>query len=71
MSCYPEQAAPDRSRRRRRADGRDAHHRDHHQGQDTMTILRREFSLSALGLLAGAAAGTGPAAAQAPIRRAR
>ena len=31
-----------------------------------MTILRREFSLSALGLLAGAAAGTGPAAAQAP-----
>jgi tripartite-type tricarboxylate transporter receptor subunit TctC len=31
-----------------------------------MTMLRREFSLSALGFLAGAAAGTSPAAAQAP-----
>jgi tripartite-type tricarboxylate transporter receptor subunit TctC len=31
-----------------------------------MTMLRRELSLSALGFLAGAAAGTSPAAAQAP-----
>src|SRR3712207_4683867 len=47
-----------------RPDDRDPHHRNTTPGKETMTMLRREFGISALGLLA--AAGARPAAAQAP-----
>src|SRR3712207_6858305 len=47
-----------------RPDDRDPHHRNTTPGKETMTMLRREVGISALGLLA--AAGARPAAAQAP-----